>query len=70
MEESGEYEDDAGLQRQWVSVGFRRQGIREAYLDNKDIDRVLGVVSGGIGSLEDASLARGSDHHGDSRLRK
>lgn len=48
--------------------GVPPAGIGEAYLDNKDIDGVLGVVSGGIGSLEDASLARGSDDHGDSRL--
>lgn len=67
MEESGEYEDDAGLPRRGVSVGIRRQEVGEAYLDNEDEDGVLGVVSSGIGSLEDASLAGCSDHHGDSK---
>lgn len=45
-----------------------RQVIRETYLDDEDEDRVLGVVGGGIGTLEDASLTRCSDGHGDSRL--
>lgn len=47
----------------------RRQINGETYLDDEDVNGVLRVVSGGIGSLEDASLAGGSDDHGDRRLR-
>ena len=42
--------------------------MEEAYLDNEDVNGVLGVVRGGIGSLEDASLIGSSGRHGDSRL--
>ena len=44
--------------------------VGEAYLNNEDVYRVRWVVSGGIGSLEDASLTGCSDRHGDSRLRQ
>ena len=40
----------------------------EAYLDDEGEDWILGVVSGGIRTLEDASLIGRSDCHGDSRL--
>ena len=49
-----------------MELGGERVG--KGYLDDEDVDRVLGVVSGGIGSLEDASLTGSSDGHGDSRL--
>ena len=48
--------------------GVYRQVLGEAYLDDEDVDRVLGVVGGGVRSLEDASLTRCSDGHGDSKL--
>ena len=41
----------------------------EAHLDDEDEDGILGVIDGGVGSLEDAALIRGSDRHGDSELR-
>ena len=67
MEKSGEYDDDAGLEDRWVSVGVRASR-GEIYLDYEDENGVLGVVSGGIRTLEDASLIGCSDRHGDSRL--
>ena len=39
-----------------------------AYLDDEDEDGVLGVVSGWVGSLEDASLIGCPDGHGDKRI--
>ena len=47
-----------------------RQAGGEAYLNDEDEDGVLWVISGGVGSLKDASLIGCSDHHGDSRLRQ
>ena len=70
MEDAGEYDDDAGLKKgRVVSVGACRPVSGEANLDDEDEDGVLGVVSGGIGSLKDAALIGCSDCHGDSRLR-
>ena len=51
-----------------LEVGRRECG--EGYLDDENEDRVLGVVSRGIGSLEDTSLAGCSDGHGDSKVAK
>ena len=67
MEESGEDEDDAGLDGRWVSE-VRQQAVGDAYLDNEDEDGVLRIISRGIGTLKDASLTGCSDHHGDSRV--
>lgn len=50
--------------------GVHGQVVRGACLDDEDVNGVLGVVNGGIGTLEDASLTGCSDHHGESRLRK
>lgn len=52
------------------SAWGRLTGNGEAYLDDEDVNGVLGVVSGGIRSLEDTSLTGCSDHHDDSRLRQ
>ena len=41
----------------------------EAHLDDEDEDGILGVISGGVGSLKDAALIGGSDSHCDSELR-
>ena len=41
---------------------------RAAHLDDEDEDGILGVINGGVGSLEDAALIGGSDNHGDSEL--
>ena len=41
----------------------------EAHLDDEDKNGILGVINGGVGSLKDAALIRGSDGHGDSELR-
>ena len=49
--------------------GVRGPVVGKAYLDDEHVDGVLGVVRGGIVSLEDASLTGCSDRHGDSRLR-
>lgn len=54
-------------------MGQRRvhgQVMRRAYLDDEDVNRVLRVVNGGIGTLEDAPLTGCSGYHGESRLRK
>ena len=40
----------------------------EAHLDDEDEDGILGVINGGVGSLEDAALIGGSNNHGDSEL--
>ena len=69
MEESGEDEDDTGLDRRWVSE-VRQQAVGDAYLNNEDEDGVLRIISRGIGTLEDTSLTGCSDHHGDSRFRQ
>ena len=69
MEESGEDEDDTGLDRRWVSE-VRQQAVGDAYLNNEDEDGVLRIISRGIGTLEDTSLTGCSDHHGDSRVRQ
>ena len=42
--------------------------VGDAYLDDEDEDGVLGIISRGIGTLEDTSLTRCSVHHGDSRV--
>ena len=67
MEESGEDENDAGLDGRWVSE-VRQQAVGDAYLDDEDEDGVLRIICRGIGTLEDSSLAGCSDHHGDSRV--
>ena len=41
----------------------------EAHLDDEDENGILGVINGGVGSLEDAALIGGSDSHRDSELR-
>ena len=66
MKESGEYDDDAGLQRRRCQLRVDSSGFGEAYLNDEDENGVLGVVGGGIGALEDTSLTRCSDGHGDS----
>ena len=40
----------------------------QAHLDDEDQNRILGVINGGVGSLEDAALVWGSDSHGESKL--
>ena len=67
MEETGKDEDDACLDRRWVSEA-RQQALGDAYLDNEDEDGVLRIICRGIGTLEDASLAGCSDRHGDGRV--
>lgn len=63
MEKSGEYDDDAGLKNRWVSVGVPVSEEEKVYLDYEDENGVLGIVSGWIGTLEDASLIGCSDRH-------
>lgn len=49
-----------------VSLVVGWKGFGDVYLDDEDENGVLGIIGGGIGSLEDASLTRCSDGHGDS----
>ena len=41
----------------------------EAHLDDEDEDGILGVIDGGVGSLEDAALIRGGHRLGVSFVR-
>ena len=68
MEEAGEDDDDASLRRANVSRGISRKESGELYLDDEDENGVLGVVDGGVGTLEDSSLIGSSDSHGDGGL--